>query len=184
MARLTLATERLCLRPFVLSDAPDVQRLAGDREIAEMTLRVPHPYPDGIAEKWIESQPENFAKEKSASFAVVLLEDHQLIGAAGLEIRREHDRAELGYWIGKPYWGRGYGTEAAAAVLDFGFNDLNLNRIQAHHFSKNPASGRVMQKIGMTREGALRQAVKKRDQHLDVELYCLLKSEYTSINGV
>ena len=61
----------------------------------------------------------------------MLLEDHQLIGATGLESYRKHDRAELGYWIGKPDWDRAYCTEAAAAVLDYGFNDLNLNRIQA-----------------------------------------------------
>ena len=108
----------------------------------------------------------------------MLLKDHQLIGATGLESYRKHDRAELGYWIGKPDWDRAYCTEAAAAVLDYGFNDLNLNRIQAHHFSKNLASGRVIQKIGMTREGSLCQAVKKGDQYLDIERHCLLKSEY------
>lgn len=62
MARLTFAIERLCLRPFVLNDAPDVQWLAGDRAIAEMTLNIPHPYPDGTAKVWINTQPENFAR--------------------------------------------------------------------------------------------------------------------------
>ena len=89
-------------------------------------------------------------------------------------------RAELGYWIGKPYWGQGYCTEAARATLDFGFEQLGLNRIFAHHFARNPASGRVMQKIGMTREGRLRQHVKKWDAFEDLELYGILKDHWAA----
>ena len=98
-----------------------------------------------------------------------------MIGAVGLRIEREDQRAELGYWIGRPYWNQGYCTEAARAVLDFGFEQLGLNRIYASHFTRNPASGRVMQKLGMTHEGRLRQHVRKWDAFEDVEVYAVLR---------
>jgi [ribosomal protein S5]-alanine N-acetyltransferase len=84
----------------------------------------------------------------------------------------------LGYWIGKPYWGRGFCTEAARAVLRYAFTELGLNRVHAYHFHHNPASGRVLQKIGMTHEGLLRQHVKKWGQFIDNELYSILRSEF------
>jgi RimJ/RimL family protein N-acetyltransferase len=175
----TLRSDRLVLRPFTLADAPDVQRLAGDRDIASTTLNIPHPYEDGMAETWIGGHQERFEKGEQVSFAVVL-EDGTLIGAMGLHVNQEFERAELGYWIGKPYWGRGYCTEAAKTVLHYGFETLGLNRIQARHLARNPASGRVMQKIGMRYEGYLRQHVNKWGIFEDIELYAILKSEYIS----
>ena len=176
--RPTLETERLVLRPFELSDAPRVKLLAGDRDIAAMTLNVPHPYEDGMAEKWIGAHQERFDKGEEVVLAVTLRESGELIGAIGLILKRDHDKAELGYWIGKPYWGRGFCTEAARAVLRYAFTELGLNRVHAYHFHHNPASGRVLQKIGMTHEGLLRQHVKKWGQFIDNELYSILRSEF------
>ena len=173
----TLTSDRLLLRPFTLADAPVVQRLAGDRDIASTTLNIPHPYEDGMAETWIGGHQERFDKGELASFAVVL-RDGTLIGAIGLHIDQQHERAELGYWIGKPYWGQGYCTEAGRAVVHYGLETLGLNRIQARHLARNPASGRVMQKIGMRYEGYLRQHVIKWGVLEDIELYAILKSEY------
>jgi ribosomal-protein-alanine N-acetyltransferase len=102
----------------------------------------------------------------------------------GLVINQKHESAELGYWIGKPYWGNGYGTEAAKAVLHYGFTVLGLNRIYATHMSRNPASGRVMEKIGMKYEGCSRQHVKKWDVFEDLKMYAILKSEYESRLGL
>lgn len=178
MQQPTLETERLRLRPFRTADADDVQRLAGDRAIADTTLNIPHPYEDGLAEKWISNHRDWFECGEQAVFAVTLKPTGELIGAIGLRITPDDQRAELGYWIGKPYWGRGYCTEAAKAVLDFGFNQLDLNRVYAHHLSRNPASGRVMQKIGMTHEGHLRQHVKKWNVLEDLELYGRLKGDH------
>ena len=119
-------------------------------------------------------------KGELVNFAVVLRANNQLVGAMGLVINEKHECAELGYWIGKPYWNKGYCTEAARAVLEYGFNQLNLNRIFAHHVKRNPASGRVMQKIGMTHEGSLKQHVKKWGAFEDLEAYAILRSEYTA----
>jgi ribosomal-protein-alanine N-acetyltransferase len=173
-----LLTERLLLRPFTLDDAPAVQKLAGDHDIASTTLNIPHPYEDGMAEEWIGTHQERFDRGELANFAIVRWQDDALIGAIGLVIHPGYGRAELGYWIGKAYWGQGYCTEAAEAVLDYGFAVLGLNRIHAHHMSRNPASGRVMAKIGMTHEGRLRQHVKKWEAFEDIEMYGILRREY------
>jgi RimJ/RimL family protein N-acetyltransferase len=173
----TLHTERLVLRPFALTDAPEVQRLAGDKAVASTTLNIPHPYENGIAEEWIGTHREGFEQGEMAAFAVVL-RNGTLVGAIGLHISQRHERAELGYWIGRPYWNQGYCTEAARALLRYGFETLGLNRIQARHFVRNPASGRVMIKVGMRCEGTMRQDVKKWDVFEDTRLYAILKSEY------
>ena len=114
----------MILRPFELTDAKEVQRLAGDRAIADTTLEIPHPYEDGIAEKWISTHQAKFEAGEMVHFAIILRETNGLIGAIGLTIVPRFERAELGYWIGKPYWGNGYCTEAAWAVLEYGFTTL------------------------------------------------------------
>ncbi len=180
--RPTLETTRLILRPFTLGDARDVQRLAGDREIASTTLNVPHPYEDGMAEQWIGTHQEKYERGELVNFAIVRRADNALLGAMGLRITQQHTHAELGYWLGKPYWNAGYCTEAAHAVVAYGFEGLGLHRIHASHMTRNPASGRVMQKIGMRYEGCLRQHVHKREVFEDLALYGILKSEYVSDN--
>jgi [ribosomal protein S5]-alanine N-acetyltransferase len=170
----TIETERLVLRPFRLEDSDEVQRLAGAREIAAGTLEIPHPYPEGAAEEWISGQERG----DSITFAIERVEDGALVGAVSLRLEREHERAELGYWIGVPYWGNGYATEASAAAVRHGFTALGLNRIYAFHFATNPASGRVLQKIGMTHEGTRRAHTLKWGEHLDNECYAVLRGEW------
>jgi [ribosomal protein S5]-alanine N-acetyltransferase len=175
-----IETERLVLRPFTLADAPEVRRLAGAREIAAGTLTIPHPYPPGAAEEWItrQLQPERVSAGHGPTFAMERRGDGALLGAVGLNVVREHDRAELGYWVGKPYWGEGYATEAARAVVRYGFEELALNRIYAFHFTNNPASGRVLQKLGMTHEGRRREHTLKWGEYLDNEAYGILRAEW------
>ena len=176
MSTPRLRTERLVLRAFSADDAPTVQRLAGDREAASTTLTIPHPYEDGMAEAWIEGHASNWA-ERTALILAVTTETDGLVGAVGLHLKLEHLRAELGYWIGVPFWNRGYATEAAEAVMRFGFDELGLNRIQAGHFARNPASGRVMEKLGMTLEAVRREHVLKDDELEDLVLYAVLESD-------
>jgi ribosomal-protein-alanine N-acetyltransferase len=153
----TLETSRLILRPFALSDAAEVQKLASDFAIADTTAAIPHPYPDGAAASWIASTESLWLAKQSLALAIRRKEDGILVGAISLfDILGEY-RAELGYWVGEPFWGNGYASEAGQAVLAFGFTGLKLKRIHAEHLARNPASGRVMEKLGFTQEGVLRQ---------------------------
>ncbi|HSP14656.1 MAG TPA: GNAT family protein [Thermoanaerobaculia bacterium] len=170
----TLRTARLVLRPFDLSDAPRVRELAGVREVALNTLMIPHPYPEGAAEAWIGTH-EEARTQGNYMFAI---DDGELAGAIGLHSNQDFDRAEIGYWLGKPYWGRGYATEALGEMIRFGFQELKLNRLYAGYFSRNEASGRVMEKNGMQREGVLRRHVKKWDEYVDLVYYGILRSEW------
>ena len=173
-----LETVRLLLRPFALADAADVQRLAGAREVADMTLNVPYPYEDGLAEQWIGGHSERFASGSFVTYAITLQENKALLGAVGLTVTPVDRRAELGYWLGAPYWNRGYMTEAAQALVGYGFTELGLHKITASHFARNPASGRVMQKLGMSQEGALCRHVRKGGGYEDLVLYGLLAEEW------
>lgn len=174
----TLQTERLLLRPFQMSDAKRVQQLAGAFEIADTTGHMPHPYLDGMAEEWISGQADEFRDGDGATFAIVLRETGELIGAIGLTIQAHNHRAEMGYWLGVPYWNHGYMSEAASAVIAFGFEQLHLNRIYASYFPRNPASGRVMQKAGMKYEGTLRQHFVRWTNPEDLVYYGILQSEW------
>jgi len=173
----TLTTERLRLRPFALRDARRVQTLVGAREIANTTLNIPHPYEDGMAEAWIRTHAPRYAADELATYAITLRDSEELVGAVGLVIDRAHARAELGYWIGVPYWNHGYATEAARELVRFGFEDLALQRIHAAHLVRNPASGRVMQKAGMRHEGRLRHHIVKWGVYEDVDVYGILADE-------
>lgn len=176
--RPTLITARLVLRPLAPEDAGQIQRLAGAREVAATTLNIPHPYPDGAAEAWIARQAVAWAEGSEAMFGIVRRAGGALMGGIGLRIVKDHARAELGYWIGVPHWNRGYSTEAAAAVVRYGFEDLGLRRIHASHYANNPASGRVLAKIGMTYEGRRRAHILKWGEFLDVEEYAILAEEW------
>ena len=177
MARPIIHTRRLTLRPMTLADAAELHRLVGDVEIARNTMTIPHPYPEGMAEEWIGTHQSKFDKGEEIVFGIERREDGAFVGVIGV-IPEPHDMAEFGYWIGQEYWNRGYATEAAAAVIDFTFRVLDVNRIEALHFIRNPASGRVMEKCGMKHEGTLRQARKKGDEYLDVKVYAILRSDW------
>ena len=180
--RPPLDTDRLLLRPFTAADAPAVQRLAGDRAVADTTLNIPHPYEDGIAEDWIGKHEGIFREGKGAHFAVTLKSDGTLVGAISLLGMVAGHQAELGYWIGKPYWNQGYCTEAGRAVLAYAFSELDLIRVHSCHLKRDPASGRVMQKTGMKHEGCRRQHVRKWEKTEDLELYGILKEESNGAN--
>lgn len=174
----TLETSRLILRPFTPADASDVQRLAGAKEVAATMLRLPHPYEDGMAEQWISTHQESFDRGQTVDLAITLRDGGTLVGCVGLILNMQHKRGELGYWVGVPYWGKGYCTEAVEAMVRYAFEVLCLNRVYAWHMVRNPASGRVMQKVGMKPEGVQRQQILKLGRFEDVASYGLLRSEY------
>lgn len=175
-----LQTARLVLRPYSQADVADLVRLAGTREVAATTLRIPHPYREQDAVDFVAACRPDADAGQSVRFAITLRETGEFCGGVGMRLELDHHRAELGYWVGVPYWGRGYATEAAQAMLGYGFGTLGLRRIYAQHVRENPASGRVLQKIGMRYEGCLRNHICKWDQFHDLEVYGLLKSELTS----
>jgi RimJ/RimL family protein N-acetyltransferase len=177
-AQPTLRTARLLLGAFDLEDAAELQRLAGAREIADTTVSIPHPYELDHALAWIGQQRREAVRGRASNFAIRLLTNGQLIGSTGLrDIDPEHLQAELGFWIGREWWGHGYAREAASAVIQFGFDSLGLNRICAHHMVRNPAAGKVLLASGMRREGLLRQRVRKWGVYEDVVLYAIVRDD-------
>lgn len=174
----TLQTERLVLRPFALNDAADVKCLAGDFAVADTTQNIPHPYESGKAEQWIAQLQDQFDKATSVTFAITRRDNGQLLGAISLMNIENGHQAELGYWIGKPFWNGGFCTEAGMAVLKYAFMDLKLKRVHANHISRNPASGRVLLKLGFTQEGLRKQHVRKWDKLEDQQLYGLLEQDW------
>lgn len=177
----SIPLDRLLLRPFCLDDAKAVQELAGDPYIADMTLYIPHPYEDGIAENWIASHQDQFEQGRSLELAIVHKEGQYVIGAICIAFHQPFDHGELAYWIGKPYSNLGYCTEAAKGIVRYAFEEIRLNRVFARHFGRNPASGKVMAKVGMKYEGTLRQHAKKQGKYEDLVYYGLLKEEYLSM---
>lgn len=177
---VTLTTDRLLLRPLRDEDAPTLAELANDRRIAEGTLVMPFPYTRLHAEHFIQHEREGRTKGVFFACAIERRADSQLIGMIGLTLQADHCRAEMGYWLGVPYWNQGYVTEAGRAMLDYGFGVLGLNRVFASHYTSNPASGRVMQKLGMRQEGVLRQHLVRFDTPRDSVVYGLLHSEWAA----
>jgi RimJ/RimL family protein N-acetyltransferase len=177
IVRPTLTTQRLVLRPYREEDAADVWRVAGDREIADTTLRIPHPYEERDAVAFIARQQDNFAAGRSVQFAMTSAVDGELLGGIGLTIDPDHSSAELGYYVAVPHWGKGYASEAATAVIAFAFEVKHLNRVHAHHMTRNPASGRILQKIGMRHEGTLREHIIKWGVPENVEVYAVLAAD-------
>ena len=168
-----LKTERLILRGFRLHDATRISRLAGEFEIADT-----HPYEKKIAVKWISEHRRKYEEGESIHLAIILNENRKLIGSISLmHINRKHLHAEMGYWIGKEYWNHGYATEAGLAVIRYGFENLGLNRIHAHCFSRNQASARVLKKMGMSHEGTLQEHIRKWDKFEDIKMFAILRSE-------
>jgi RimJ/RimL family protein N-acetyltransferase len=178
-----IVTERLLLRLFTLKDTARIADLVADRDIADTTLSIPHPYEEDMAREWIATHAGALKKNEGVSLAVVLRETDALIGAIALRLEGDHARAELGYWIGKPYWRRGYGTEAARAMLAYGFDALKLNRIYAHCLVRNPPSARILQKIGMSPEGRLRQHVRKWGTFEDIDQFGVLREDFQAMRS-
>jgi ribosomal-protein-alanine N-acetyltransferase len=170
----TLETARLRLRPYRDADIAELVPLIGTREVAATTLRIAHPYTEQDGRDFLA-----LAQEPDKIWLVVALRsDGRQIGGIGLRVDQQHHHAELGYWLGVPYWGQGYATEAAREMLRYGFETLQLHRIFASHFKPNAASGRILVKLGMRHEGCQREHIRKWDQFVDSELYGILRREW------
>ncbi|MBD8514228.1 GNAT family N-acetyltransferase [Photobacterium sp. CAU 1568] len=149
MRQPTLSTERLLLRPLQLADATLIQKLAGEPEIALGTTNVPYPYDSGMAGQWIGRSLAGWGNGTLAIFAITLKDTEQLIGCIGLHNIKQLN-AQLGFWLGVPFWGHGYCTEAASRLVDFGFFDLKLSRISGQHRRLDPKPGKVLERAGLS----------------------------------
>ena len=175
---MNIRTDRLLLRPLEMSDAPAIQLLAGDRDVATTTRDIPHPYEDGMAEKWIKSCEKKTVSGELINFAITLNADSSFLGAIGIHPDDTGSQVELGYWVGKPYWNQGYATEAVTAVVRHCFTNLELDRVYAAHFTRNPSSGRVMQKAGMLYEGSQLGPTVKWGIVENLELYGVTRTQF------
>ena len=136
------------LRHFKHGDAPRVQQLAGERVVADTTALIPHPYRDGMAEAWIATHEQERACGKQYTFAIDRADDGSLVGAIALRpVASEHEN--VGYWIGREYWGHGYATAATRAVVALAFSCTDCQQITASYLARNTASGRVLEKCGL-----------------------------------
>ncbi len=175
---IEISTQRLYLRRLREEDGADLVRILSAKEISDTTSSIPHPYTIENAREFLLRQEKSFKEGSAIVLGIFNRSNQEFIGNTGLHRIDSHKVGELGYAIGVPYWNRGYATEAARAIMEFGFRNLNLRKIAAKYYAHNAASGRVMQKIGLKKEGCLREEWIKNGRVCDVILYGLLRQEW------
>ena len=177
-----ITTERLVLRRHRSEDAPAIARLINDWEVVRWLADVPFPYTEKDAADWVEQTAENWAEGCDYQFVVVLADGGAMAGHIGLRMQESEIGtpavAELGYWFGRPYWARGYATEAARAIVAFGFDELGLDRIIAGCLTDNERSIHVLAKVGLSSIGVRRQSFATLGETLEVPLFGLTRETY------
>ena len=173
--RVELETERLLLRPFQFEDVDDVLSYSTDPEFGRF-LPIPQPFTHGDAAEFV-ARKVLLEWSTQPRFAIVL--GRNVVGDVGLNLQVNHNIAELGYALARPLWSRGITTEAARAVVAWGFDRYSLHKIYARAYVRNPGSWRVMEKLGMTREGVLKGHHRLRGEHFDDAYYGILREEWT-----
>lgn len=175
-----LETDRLTLRRIQVTDSPDMYDYARDPQVTEYLLWSPHP-DIFYTQRYLEAVQDEYREGRFYDWALVCKADGHMIGTCGFtEITLKNNAAEIGYVVNPSYWGRGYATEAVKRVLDYGFRDLRLNRIEARYMFGNDRSRRVMEKCGMTFEGVQRSLLYVKDQYRDIGFCSILAKEYFS----
>jgi len=178
-----LNTNRLILRTMRMSDARDIYEYSCDPQVARHVLWEAH---QNIHQTraYIRYVLRQYRAGTPSSFCIELKETGKVIGTIGyMWVSNENRSAEVGYSLSRSHWNQGYMTEALNEVLRFGFETLNLNRIEAQHECDNPASGRVMEHVGMRREGTLKERLYNKSRFVDVELYAILRKEWLKLPG-
>jgi ribosomal-protein-alanine N-acetyltransferase len=189
-----LNTERLKLRKIKLSDADSLLKYMNNKKISENILNIPYPYTEESVIARMNFILQGFKNKERYVFSITLKDPEsipvaigtgaELIGQIGLHLVEGHDRAEIGYWVGEPFWGKGIATEACAAILKFGFEILKLNKIYATHFTENPSSGKVLINNKMIKEAELKDQYKSNGVYKSVDQYRLTKQEYLTMYNV
>lgn len=174
-----LRTERLLLRAYEEFDVPKIVPSLGAWEVVVNTLRVPYPYTEHDAREYVKA---GLNQEVQTRFGIFDLQTGELYGGISLMPEEQHQRAEIGYWIAQPYWGKGYATEAARVIVRYGFETLKLNRIYAGVFEGNSSSVHVLEKLGFQYEGTLRKHYFKWGKFLDNISYGMLAEDWSRLH--
>jgi ribosomal-protein-alanine N-acetyltransferase len=178
----TLETERLILRKLRLEDAKDLFEYASDKEVTKYVTWEPHKsIEDSI--NLIKFTHERYEKREGIIWGIVCKENKKVIGTCDISPVTKHFRAEIAYALSRDYWGKGIMTEAVKEAIKFGFEKMNLNRIQAMCIPENIGSYRVMEKVGMKYEGLIREYMYIKGKFQDLKLYSILKREYLEQKG-
>ena len=178
----TLYTERLVLRKFTVDDAREMyENWANDERVCRFLSWSPHESAEAT-KQLLESWCAAYENDKTYNWAMEY--EGVVIGSISVvEIKERHERAEIGYCMGYDYWNKGIMSEAAKAVIDYLFREVGVNRIDISHAVKNPASGRVAQKCGLTYEGTKREYFRSSaGEFLDISYYGILRSEWEKRN--
>ena len=173
-----IETERLRLRKLTMRDAQDIYAYSQDPLVAKYVLW------DAMkslneARNYIRYMLRKYRLGEPASWGIEWKATGQIIGTIGfMWIQKDNASAEAGYSLNRQFWNQGIMTEALGGLIDYGFRGMNLNRIEAQHETQNPASGAVMRKCGMVKEGTLRQRMMNKGKFVDVDLYAILRRDY------
>lgn len=174
----TIEATRLHLRRLTMRDAQDVFAYSRDPLVAEHVLWEAH---KSVSETrgYIRYMLRKYRYGEPSSWGICLNEDDVVIGTIGfMWIQSENAAAEVGYSLSRAHWNKGYMTEALSALLRYAFEEMELNRIEAMHETTNPASGAVMRKCGMQREGTMHERLINKGRYVDVDLYSILRRDY------
>lgn len=175
----TLETDRLILRKMTMEDQHDLFEYASDPELTKYTLWDYHRTLENSI-YYLQLILEQYENEQVSNWAIVLKSNKKMIGTCGFVYwAPEHHRAEVGYALSRKYWNRGIMSEAIQELISFGFDNMDLNRIEARCNTGNIGSERIMQKSGMTFEGIIREQLLIKGQFEDIKLYAILKRELT-----
>ena len=169
-----IKSDKFILRPFKKGDEASLAKHINDKTIAHNTLRIPYPYTAKDARWWISHNLEVAKQKKKTELNFAITINGEVVGSIGFDPIEGH-RAEIGYWLGKKYWGQGIMTDAIKLMVKYGFSKLELKRIYADVFPFNKASAKVLQKAGFQYEGKLRKNVKKGNKFLDSLLFAIVK---------
>ncbi|MCD6226865.1 GNAT family N-acetyltransferase [Candidatus Micrarchaeota archaeon] len=180
--KLEIDGERIILKKLRLSDALDIYKNLQDKEMVKWTLNIPWPYKKQDAVKWIRNTHYRIKKREEYVFGIILKDGDKLIGAISLmHIDWKNKNAEVGYWLGRKYWGKGYATEAVKLILKFAFRRLRLHRVWAGLFEENIASRRVLEKAGFKLEGIMKECRYRYNKWHNELKFGILKKEYEKL---
>jgi RimJ/RimL family protein N-acetyltransferase len=176
MSCCILESERLLLRPPERRDIPALVPLANDYDVAKNLSTLPHPYTVTHGEEFVARVEQQRATGTDFNFAITRKSDNAYMGGCGLHLKE--GKFEFGYWLGKPFWKRGFATEAAARLVLFAFQDLAAESVWAGWYFDNPASGHVLEKLGCRPNGMDKRACMARGVEVDCNLVILARAEF------